>query len=166
MQDVESSQILQIGYDPETLKARVLFKKKDGSPGATYEYDNVPQEAVTDIVNAGQRQGQQFNAALEYWGVRLQETLMAQPLPTNTGVITSGLLRAAVALQVGIVYGLQRRGRSRYRGHEGHRGCGEGNRAASAGTEEDVLRRSGTAATKKKAKVIASRRIAGSTTGD
>ena len=44
MQDVESSQILQIGYDPETLKARVLFKKKDGSPGATYEYDNVPQD--------------------------------------------------------------------------------------------------------------------------
>jgi hypothetical protein len=27
---------------------------------------------------------------------------MAKPLPTNTGVITSGLLRAATALQVGV----------------------------------------------------------------
>ena len=27
---------------------------------------------------------------------------MAQSLPTNTGVITAGLLRAAVALQVGV----------------------------------------------------------------
>jgi hypothetical protein len=27
---------------------------------------------------------------------------MAQALPTNTGVITAGLLRAAVALQVGV----------------------------------------------------------------
>jgi len=27
---------------------------------------------------------------------------MAQPLPTNTGIITAGLLRAAVALQMGV----------------------------------------------------------------
>lgn len=27
---------------------------------------------------------------------------MAQPLPTNTGIITARLLRAAVALQVGV----------------------------------------------------------------
>jgi hypothetical protein len=27
---------------------------------------------------------------------------MARPLPTNTGIITAGLLRAAVALQVGV----------------------------------------------------------------
>jgi len=67
MQDVESSQILQIGYDPETLKARVLFKKKDGTPGATYEYDAVPEQVVTDIIEAGSA-GQQFNATLKYWG--------------------------------------------------------------------------------------------------
>jgi hypothetical protein len=65
--DVESSQILQIGYDPETLKARVLFKKKDGTPGATYEYDAVPEQVVTDIIEAGSA-GQQFNATLKYWG--------------------------------------------------------------------------------------------------
>jgi hypothetical protein len=65
MQDVESSQILQIGYDPETLKARVLFKKKDGTPGSTYEYDNVPKEVIDGILTADSV-GRAFASSLKF----------------------------------------------------------------------------------------------------
>jgi hypothetical protein len=64
--DVDSSQIVRIGYDAETLKAQVQFKdRKSGYVSATYEYDNVPQEVVTDIINAPSA-GQQFNGTLKY----------------------------------------------------------------------------------------------------
>jgi hypothetical protein len=38
MYEVESSQILRIGYDIETGIARVEFKRKDGSLSAIWEY--------------------------------------------------------------------------------------------------------------------------------
>jgi hypothetical protein len=65
--DVESSQIVRVGYDAETLKAYVSFKSKQGDVSSTYEYDAVPEQVVTDIIEAGSA-GQQFNGTLKYWG--------------------------------------------------------------------------------------------------
>lgn len=58
--DVTSSQLSKIGYDAETLKARILF-----SNGSEYEYDDVPESVVNDIINA-ESVGRQFNATLKY----------------------------------------------------------------------------------------------------
>jgi hypothetical protein len=44
LQDVESSQINAVGYDPETLTLAVQFKGWKGELGATYHYANVTAE--------------------------------------------------------------------------------------------------------------------------
>jgi hypothetical protein len=54
MQDVESSQIKRLGYNPGTRQLRVQFKKFDGSPGATYEYENVDSETYNGFFAKGE----------------------------------------------------------------------------------------------------------------
>lgn len=64
--DVDSSQIVRIGYDEETLKAQVAFKdRRTGGVSATYEYDNVPKEVVDNII-AAPSVGQAFNGSLKF----------------------------------------------------------------------------------------------------
>lgn len=65
--DVESSQIVRVGYDAETLKAYVSFKNRStGDIQSTYEYDNVPESVVTDIINSDSV-GRAFgNSSLKY----------------------------------------------------------------------------------------------------
>jgi hypothetical protein len=64
--DVESSQIVRVGYDAETLKAYVAFKdRKTGDVQSTYEYSNCPEQVVTDIINSDSA-GRQFAATLKY----------------------------------------------------------------------------------------------------
>jgi len=47
MQPVESSNIQEVGYDPETLTLRVRFKS-----GSTYDYPNVPPETHQEFMRA------------------------------------------------------------------------------------------------------------------
>ena len=62
----QSSQIVRIGYDAETLKAQVAFRdRRTQDVQSTYEYDNVPQEVVTDIL-AAESVGREFSARLKY----------------------------------------------------------------------------------------------------
>ena len=64
--DVESSQIVRVGYDAETLKAYVAFKdRRTGDVQSTYEYDAVPEQVVTDIINADSAR-RQFGSTLKY----------------------------------------------------------------------------------------------------
>lgn len=64
--DVESSQIVRIGYDAETLKAQVAFKdKKSGGVQSTYEYDNVPKEVIDGILTADSV-GRAFASSLKF----------------------------------------------------------------------------------------------------
>jgi hypothetical protein len=64
----QSSQIVRIGYDSEALKAQVAFRdRKTQDVSCVYEYDAVPEQVVTDIIEAGSV-GQQFNGTLKYWG--------------------------------------------------------------------------------------------------
>lgn len=44
LQDVESSQINAVGYDPETQTLAIQFKGWKGELGATYHYANVTPE--------------------------------------------------------------------------------------------------------------------------
>ena len=52
MQDVKSSNIGQVGYDPETETLAVAFKAKDGSVGKPYLYPGVKPEQHTALVSA------------------------------------------------------------------------------------------------------------------
>ena len=64
--DVESSQIVRVGYDEETLKAYVAFKdRRSGDVQSTYEYDNVPKEVVDNIISA-ESVGRAFASSLKY----------------------------------------------------------------------------------------------------
>ena len=63
--DVDSSQIVRIGYDAETLKAQVAFKSKSGDVSSVYEYDLVPQEVIDGILSA-ESVGRAFNQSLKY----------------------------------------------------------------------------------------------------
>ena len=63
--DVESSQIVRVGYDAETLKAYVAFKSKQGDMSSTYEYDGCSQEEADAIINADSV-GRQFAATWKY----------------------------------------------------------------------------------------------------
>jgi hypothetical protein len=64
--DVESSQIVRIGYDAETLKAQVAFKdKRSGGVQSTYEYDQVGQDVIDRIINSDSV-GRAFAAELKY----------------------------------------------------------------------------------------------------
>lgn len=64
--DVDSTQIVRVGYDAETLKAYVAFKdRKTGDVQSTYEYDAVPEQVVTDIIGA-ESPGRQFGASLKF----------------------------------------------------------------------------------------------------
>jgi hypothetical protein len=63
--DVESSQIVRVGYDAETLKAYVAFKSKQGDVSSTYEYDQVGQDVIDAIISADSP-GRQFGASLKY----------------------------------------------------------------------------------------------------
>jgi len=64
--DVDSSQIVRVGYDPETLKAYVSFKdRRTGDVQSTYEYDDVPEDVVTNIINA-ESAGRGFGATLKF----------------------------------------------------------------------------------------------------
>ena len=60
MVNVSSSQISAIGYDPETMKARVSFTN-----GALYEYDDVQQTTIDTIMGADSV-GKAFNLLLKY----------------------------------------------------------------------------------------------------
>lgn len=44
LQDVDSSQINAVGYDPETQTLAIQFKGWKGELGATYHYTNVTAE--------------------------------------------------------------------------------------------------------------------------
>jgi hypothetical protein len=62
----QSSQIVRIGYDAETLKAQVAFRdRKTQDVQSTYEYDNVPESVVTDIL-AADSVGRAFASSLKY----------------------------------------------------------------------------------------------------
>ena len=64
--DVESSQIVRVGYDEETLKAYVAFKdRRSGDVQSMYEYDNVPKEVVDNIISA-ESVGRAFASSLKY----------------------------------------------------------------------------------------------------
>lgn len=64
--DVESSQIVRVGYDADKVKAYVAFKdRRTGDVQSTYEYDDVPENVVTDIINADSA-GRQFGSTLKY----------------------------------------------------------------------------------------------------
>ena len=52
LQDVESSQINAIGYDPETQTLAVQFKGWKGELGATYHYGCVSAEDFEAFKNA------------------------------------------------------------------------------------------------------------------
>lgn len=43
---VESTQILNVGYDPDTKLMAVQFKSFSGADGAVYGYENVEQEVA------------------------------------------------------------------------------------------------------------------------
>jgi hypothetical protein len=62
---VDSSQLESIGYDPETLKARVRFKARGNSAGSLYEYDGVPADVVPAIISADSP-GRQFASSLKF----------------------------------------------------------------------------------------------------
>ena len=64
--DVDSSQIVRIGYDAETLEARVDFKdRKSGGVSSTYSYSLVPKEVIDGILSAPSV-GQAFNQSLKF----------------------------------------------------------------------------------------------------
>ena len=60
MVSVASSQISAIGYDPETMKARISFTN-----GALYEYDDVPKSTI-DAVMGADSVGKAFNLLMKY----------------------------------------------------------------------------------------------------
>ena len=62
LQDVESSQIHSIGYDPETQTLAIRFTRGYGEnrgPGSLYHYSNVPQD-VYDAFLAAESKGKYF----------------------------------------------------------------------------------------------------------
>lgn len=64
---VDSSQIESVGYDPATHVLEVEFvAKKDGTPGAVYQYENVSQEIADQLVSA-KSVGKYFNQFVK-WG--------------------------------------------------------------------------------------------------
>jgi len=50
--DVSSSTIKSVGYDPETRTLVIEFKKRDGSFSALWEYSPITEQAYEDFVNA------------------------------------------------------------------------------------------------------------------
>lgn len=62
MQNVSSSQIKAIGYDPETGTMRVDFNS-----GATYEYDGVSEEDFASVAGASSV-GAAFNSTIKAGG--------------------------------------------------------------------------------------------------
>ena len=52
MEPVVSSQIAEIGHDPETNTMAVRFPPKGGRPGALYHYDNVDAETFKSFRTA------------------------------------------------------------------------------------------------------------------
>lgn len=58
---VQSSQLSEVGYDPETKKLEIQFKN-----GAVYEYDNVPQSTYDELM-AAESVGAYFNKFVK-WG--------------------------------------------------------------------------------------------------
>jgi hypothetical protein len=63
--DIDSSQIVRIGYDAETLKAQVAFKSKSGDVSSVYEYDLVPKDVIDSILSA-ESVGRAFSSQLKY----------------------------------------------------------------------------------------------------
>ncbi len=64
--DVDSSQIVRIGYDEEKLEAQVQFKdRRTGDVSSTYLYRGVPKEVVDGIISADSV-GRQFAATLKF----------------------------------------------------------------------------------------------------
>lgn len=62
MTPVSSSQIHSLGYDADARKLRVRFLK-NGAPGVTWEYDDVPQaefDALSSAASVGRYFGQQI----------------------------------------------------------------------------------------------------------
>jgi len=51
MQPVESSQLKEVGYEPETQTLAIRFNSKSGQ-GSLYHYANVPQEVYDDFMAA------------------------------------------------------------------------------------------------------------------
>lgn len=67
LQDVASSQIHSIGYDPETQTLAIRFTRGYGEkrgPGSLYHYANVPQEAFDAFRNA-ESLGKHFGAHIK-----------------------------------------------------------------------------------------------------
>lgn len=52
MQDVESSNLAQVGYDPEAQLLAVTFKDKDGNASDPWHYPNVPPADHAALMNA------------------------------------------------------------------------------------------------------------------
>lgn len=65
MQSVASSQIKEIGYDPETQKLRVCFLDKRGGDGSIYEYSGVEQ-GVYDALMSAESVGRTFAASVKW----------------------------------------------------------------------------------------------------
>ena len=62
----QSSQIVRIGYDAETLEARVEFRdRRSGDVQSTYSYQAVPKEVVDGILSA-ESVGRAFASSLKY----------------------------------------------------------------------------------------------------
>jgi KTSC domain len=60
MVSVSSSQISAVGYDPETMEARVEFTN-----GSVYSYQGVPM-GITDEIIKSESPGRTFSATLKF----------------------------------------------------------------------------------------------------
>lgn len=77
---VESSQIKSVGYDPATHVLEVEFvPRKDGTPGAIYQYDDVPAEIAEQLV-AAQSVGRYFNQFVKF-GFKYHKVEPPKPEP-------------------------------------------------------------------------------------
>jgi len=79
MQPIDSKQLHQVGYDPETKKMRIQFKNWKGDVGRTYEYDNVEPEDHAALMGAkdgphksiGKHFNNTFRVNAERWPYRV-----------------------------------------------------------------------------------------------
>lgn len=61
MVPVNSKRVSAIGYDKQSGKAYAKFPN-----GSVYEYDDVPEQVVADIINTPGSKGELFGATMAY----------------------------------------------------------------------------------------------------
>jgi len=71
---VDSSQIHNVGYDPDTKTMEIQFKNRDGAPGSVYSYANVEQAVADDFFREKDENGEKWSV-----GRHFGRTLKADP---------------------------------------------------------------------------------------